>query len=298
MQLRFTSHLLNGQRQIPLSKKKLQQAETEVDRHLKDNINTKDTIVALLNLVNAANIYLRDNSNPKKTVLIQKISGFVKQILNIFGLFQNVEASDNNNNNNKLLNDVLTQWTGFRNEIRTAARTKQPYTEFFKATDKIRENLIDLGISLTDDEETKTGQAFKLEDPSVIKQRRALEEMQKKEKEIKKLENSLLTADKQLKKFQETKIAPKDLFQDKTLYGEWDSEGVPTKKADKTELPKGTIKNLKKKFDTQKKFYEEYQKSLQSDPEKEKNLEEKVQQLKESIAKLQGPIGSNNNNSK
>ena len=222
----------------------------------------------------------------------------MKQILNIFGLFQNVEASDNNNNNNKLLNDVLTQWTGFRNEIRTAARTKQPYTEFFKATDKIRENLIDLGISLTDDEETKTGQAFKLEDPSVIKQRRALEEMQKKEKEIKKLENSLLTADKQLKKFQETKIAPKDLFQDKTLYGEWDSEGVPTKKADQTELPKGTIKNLKKKFDTQKKFYEEYQKSLQSDPEKEKNLEEKVQQLKESIAKLQGPIGSNNNNSK
>lgn len=287
---------------------------------MRDNINTPAVIVHLLDLVSATNTYMRDGSNLKKSTLLQRVSTFVKKILNTLGLYQN---QNNTSSDNKQLFAILTEFTSFRNDIRASARKKESFSAFFKHTDNIRLKLLDLGVALTDDEEVNfspsidfflcwvvfcsfsnflsfyilksgTGQAFKLQavkqttEPKGTEQIKDNQEKTKNQnsQDPKKLQSQLLLAEKELKKLTDSKTPPKELFQDKSLYSEWDSEGIPTKKADSSEIPKTQLKTLNKKFDSQKKFYEDYQKKLAADPDIEKKLTEKVQDLQKRIKDL------------
>ncbi|KAH6618294.1 tRNA synthetases class I (C) catalytic domain-containing protein [Chaetomium sp. MPI-SDFR-AT-0129] len=59
-------------------------------------------------------------------------------------------------------------------------------------------------------------------------------------------------------KWAKAKVPPQELFKGDTKYLEWDAEGLPTKLADGSEVPKSQTKKLKKDWDRQKKLHDEY----------------------------------------
>lgn len=59
-------------------------------------------------------------------------------------------------------------------------------------------------------------------------------------------------------KWEKAKLAPQDMFKGDEKYREWDVEGIPSKLADGSELPKNQLKKLKKEWEKQKKLHEEY----------------------------------------
>lgn len=57
-------------------------------------------------------------------------------------------------------------------------------------------------------------------------------------------------------------MPPQDLFKGDAKYLEFDAEGIPTKLADGSELPKSQAKKLKKEQDKHKKLHEEWLKKV------------------------------------
>ncbi len=53
-------------------------------------------------------------------------------------------------------------------------------------------------------------------------------------------------------------MPPQELFKGDAKYVEWDAEGLPTKLADGSEVPKSQAKKLKKDWERQKKLHEEW----------------------------------------
>lgn len=53
-------------------------------------------------------------------------------------------------------------------------------------------------------------------------------------------------------------MPPQDLFKGDAKYQEFDVDGVPTRLADGSEVPKSQVKKLKKEWEKQKKLHEEY----------------------------------------
>lgn len=48
------------------------------------------------------------------------------------------------------------------------------------------------------------------------------------------------------------------MFKADAKYAEWDADGLPTKLADGSEVPKSQVKKLKKEWERQKKLHDEY----------------------------------------
>ena len=59
-------------------------------------------------------------------------------------------------------------------------------------------------------------------------------------------------------KWEKAKVPPQDMYKGDAKYQEWDAEGVPTKMADGSEVPKSQAKKLKKEWEKHKKLHEEY----------------------------------------
>jgi cysteinyl-tRNA synthetase len=59
-------------------------------------------------------------------------------------------------------------------------------------------------------------------------------------------------------KWAKAKIPAQEMFKSDGKYQEWDAEGLPTKLADGSEVPKSQVKKLKKEWEKQKKLHEEY----------------------------------------
>jgi cysteinyl-tRNA synthetase len=53
-------------------------------------------------------------------------------------------------------------------------------------------------------------------------------------------------------------VSPQEMFKSDAKYQAWDAEGLPTKLADGSEVPKSQLKKLKKDWDRQKKLHDEY----------------------------------------
>jgi len=59
----------------------------------------------------------------------------------------------------------------------------------------------------------------------------------------------------------DTSTPPGEMFQDHSLYSEWDEHGIPIKAASGDDLSKSALKKLKKQYESQKKKHEKYLKS-------------------------------------
>jgi len=121
--------------------------------------------------------------------------------------------------------------------------------------DKLRDvDLWDLGIYLEDrdglhalvrpvDAELRLAREQKEERERAKKEAKVKREAEEKEKAAKRLELG--------------KVSEKDIFRTEA-YSAWDDEGLPTKDAEGSELPKARTKKLKKEWAQQKKLHEEW----------------------------------------
>ena len=114
----------------------------------------------------------------------------------------------------------------------------------------------------------KIRRAWKFENPEELKRQmeaeKALKEQKIREKAEKKKKQAAAAATA------EAPVAPEKMYlptapngkdgDGNALYSQWDDAGLPTHKADGSEVPKKKLKKLKKAMDGQKKRYEKWQK--------------------------------------
>ncbi|KAK4185831.1 hypothetical protein QBC35DRAFT_516637 [Podospora australis] len=159
----------------------------------------------------------------------------------------------------KLALPYLRATSRLRDELRAIVSTLEPQTKqaVLALSDRIRDyDLTDIGVQLDD----------QVDKPSLIKfvpaakliaareEKAALlaEKARQKEEARKAREQA------EEEKWAKAKVPPQELFKSDPKYQEWDVDGMPTKLADGTELPKSQAKKLKKDWDRQKKLHDEY----------------------------------------
>ncbi|KAM7196934.1 tRNA synthetases class I (C) catalytic domain containing protein [Rhypophila sp. PSN 637] len=152
---------------------------------------------------------------------------------------------------------------GLRSIVSSATLEPQQKQAILLLSDRIRDyDLTDLGVQLDDQVDkpslVKFVPAAKLIAAREEKAALAAEKARKKEEERKERER------KEEEKWAKAKVPPQDLFKGDAKYQEWDSEGIPTKLADGSELPKSQAKKLKKEQDKHKKLHDEWLKKVAS----------------------------------
>jgi len=60
------------------------------------------------------------------------------------------------------------------------------------------------------------------------------------------------------KKTIDASVPPDEMFQDNSVYSEWDDDGIPTKDSNEQDLTKSAIKKLRKQRESQKKRYDKF----------------------------------------
>ncbi|RWA12818.1 hypothetical protein EKO27_g2286 [Xylaria grammica] len=147
-----------------------------------------------------------------------------------------------------------------RDELRRIVPSATPELKasILELSDRIRDfDLTNIGVYLDD---RPDGQ------PSLIKFIPAAELIAAREEKAAKdaekakaKEEARLAREKaEAEKWEKAKTAPQEMFKNDERYSEWDSEGLPTKLKDGSEVPKAQLKKLKKEWDRQKKVHGEY----------------------------------------
>ncbi|KAL2134090.1 hypothetical protein VTI74DRAFT_1086 [Chaetomium olivicolor] len=159
----------------------------------------------------------------------------------------------------KLAMPYLRATSRLRDELRAIVSTLEPKTKqaVLALSDRIRDyDLTDLGVQLDD----------QVEKPSLIKfvpvakliAAREEKAAQMAEKARAKEEARKAKEKAEAEKWEKAKQLPQEMFKGDAKYQEWDADGLPTKLADGSEVPKSQVKKLKKEWERQKKLHEEY----------------------------------------
>ncbi|KAK4237945.1 hypothetical protein C8A03DRAFT_44231 [Achaetomium macrosporum] len=159
----------------------------------------------------------------------------------------------------KLALPYLRATSRLRDELRAIVSGLETSTKqaVLALSDRIRDyDLTDLGVQLDDQADKpsliKFIPASKLiaareEKAALLAEKAKLKEEARKARE--KAEEE---------KWAKAKVPPQEMFKGDGKYQEWDAEGLPTKLADGSEVPKSQVKKLKKEWEKQKKLHEEY----------------------------------------
>lgn len=247
--------------------------EAQYDAHnaFCDNLSTPQVLKVIQDLVSKTNNYIQQSSNNATILRIEilnSVTNWVVKILNILG-FQTrpdglgwLDSSDSNDqvgNKEDILLPYIKVLSQFRDSVRNLAINKEDISKVLAETDKIRSSLIELGVSL-DDRPNGSALVKFLNEQELkdLKEQQLAKERQLQEKEEKKKQQALLNAKKEEERLAKMKINPKDLFQDKSLYSEWDESGIPTKDAQGEEVTKSMRKKLTKQYQQQEKLYTQY----------------------------------------
>lgn len=147
-----------------------------------------------------------------------------------------------------------------RDELRRIVPSATPELKksILSLSDRIRDfDLANIGVYLDD---RPDGQPSLIKFIPAAELIAAREEKAAKEAEkAKAKEEARLAREKaEAEKWEKAKVAPLDMFKNDERYSEWDSEGMPTKLKDGSEVPKTQLKKLKKDWDRQKKLHSEY----------------------------------------
>ncbi|KAK4221503.1 tRNA synthetases class I (C) catalytic domain-containing protein [Podospora fimiseda] len=159
----------------------------------------------------------------------------------------------------KLALPYLRATSRLRDELRAVVSGLEPTTKqaVLALSDRIRDyDLTDLGVQLDDQVDKpsliKFVPAAKLVAAREEKAALAAEKVKQKEEARKAREKA------EEEKWAKAKVSPQEMFKNDPKYQDWDADGLPTKLADGTELPKSQSKKLKKDWDRQKKLHDEY----------------------------------------
>lgn len=263
----------------------LEKTQLAVDSAFRDNLSSGQAIRALLDLVSNANSYIQATASGKvdlKVEILILVTNYILKILGILGLEtrpdglgwadSKVDAKDltgagtgagaSSGSNEDTILPYVKALAQFRDTVRGLAIEKADNSKFLIATDTIRSQLLQLGVSL-DDRPDGTS-LVKLLDETEKKQLLEQQELKNKalaEKAAKKKEQEALKAKKEAEKLTKMKIDPKEMFKDPSLYKEYDENGIPTIDINGEELSKSAKKKLLKQYQQQEKLYNEYLKS-------------------------------------
>ncbi|OVF10261.1 putative cysteine--tRNA ligase [Clavispora lusitaniae] len=250
----------------------LETAQKEAHLAFCDNLSSPQVLRVISELVSKTNTYIQSTVVGQNELRIEPVIAITKWIVKILdilgfearsdrlGWVDSVSGeSDTGASKEDVAMPYVKSLSQFRDTVRDLAISKAESSEFLKASDALRGDLIELGISLDD---RPTGGALvkflnEQEKEDFIKQQRA-KEQQALEKARKKKEQAEAAAKKEAERLAKMKINPKDLFQDKSLYSEWDEQGIPTKTSSGEEVTKSMRKKLMKQYQQQEKLYAEY----------------------------------------
>lgn len=246
-------------------------AQTEVHSAFCDNLATPDVVRALSDLVSKANMYIQSTVTGNVSLRIEPllaITKWISKMLDVLGFEARSDklgwvdggsAEAGAASKEDVAMPYVKALSQFRDNVRELAISKAEPSSFLTLSDTLRSDLINLGISLDD---RPTGGALvkflnEQEKEEFIKQQRA-KEQQALEKAAKKQQQAEAAAKKEQERLEKMKVNPKDLFQDKSLYSEWDEQGLPTKSASGEEVTKSMRKKLMKQYQQQEKLYGEW----------------------------------------
>ncbi|WEJ94257.1 cysteinyl-tRNA synthetase [Yamadazyma tenuis] len=246
-------------------------AQNEAHEAFCDNLSTPQVLRIVQELISKSNNYIQvcsSGENELRIEIILSVTKWIVKILDILGFearadrlgwLDSSEEGTSSFNKEDTLMPYIKALSQFRDSVRNSAINKEDISKVLSASDKIRSELIDLGVSLDD---RPNGSALikflNAQELADLKEQQRLKEAQLKEKEEKKKQQALANAKKEEERLAKMKLDPKDLFQDKSLYSEWDESGIPTKDAKGEEVTKSMKKKLVKQYQQQEKLYQQY----------------------------------------
>jgi cysteinyl-tRNA synthetase len=216
----------------------LMSAQAKVHAALCDNIDTPTAVIALQDLVSAANVYMtakaRGGAGRPNADVLEKVAGYVTRIMRTFGCVpDDVDTeigwdakSEAGANKEEVLMPFVRVLSGYRDGVRELARGKKDHAEILALSDRLRDDVLPgLGVVVDDRDDGKA--LVKLVDPeSLLKEReekaRVLAEKQKKAAENKAAEEA-----KRAAKLAKGERKPEELFKDENslkLYSKWDEK--------------------------------------------------------------------------
>ncbi|RKF62567.1 Cysteine--tRNA ligase [Golovinomyces cichoracearum] len=149
-----------------------------------------------------------------------------------------------------------------RDTLRRLAPSSPSKKQILALSDQIRDDyLLNLGVYL-DDRSIEQGALIKF----ISKEELLAQKEEKASKEREKLilkEKARIEREKADKERDErAKVNPADMFRNDDRWAAWDSEGIPTKTKEGTDVPKSALKKLKKEWERQKKAHAEWEKKF------------------------------------
>lgn len=255
----------------------LTKAQTETHAAFCDNLSSPLVLRTIQELVSKSNNYIQScatGENELRIEVLLEISSWIVKILKILGfetrsdklgwLDSNGSESEGSASKEDIAMPYVKALSQFRDAIRNMAINKSSFGDFLNASDSIRSDLINLGISLDD---RPNGSALikflNTQEQDELKKQQADKENALLEKEKKKQQQAIENAKKEQERLEKMKVNPSDLFRDPKSYSEWDEQGIPTKDASGEEVSKSMRKKLTKQYQQQEKLYQEFLK-LQS----------------------------------
>ena len=258
--------------------KDFEASKASVHASLCDNLATPLAIRNMMELINASNVYMKESGSELKIDLVVEVVKYLTKMLRVFGFevredmlgWKEGEVANNstgtgsgNGNREDMCMPFVSVLSKFRDAVR-ADGIKQGNKLLLKKCDNVRDNeLLPLGVVL-DDRSDGQGALVKF---VTDKERDELITLQREKESAaaaklkKKAEQAAAAAAKEKELLEKGKLSPTEMF--KTAeYNEWDSEGLPLRKADGEEVSKSARKKLVKQQQAQAKLHAAYLASL------------------------------------
>jgi len=145
-----------------------------------------------------------------------------------------------------------------RDELRKLVPTLPSEKQILSLSDRIRDvDLTLLGVYL-DDRTGDQGALIKFIPKEELLAQKEEKAAKERGKAATKEAQRLAREKEELAKAEKAKVNPVDMFKDDERFDAWDEEGMPTKTKEGENVPKGTLKRLRKEWERQKKAHEEW----------------------------------------
>jgi cysteinyl-tRNA synthetase len=246
----------------------LRSTKVQVHNAFADNLAVPIALQAIADLVQQANGYISNRKADIKTEILADIAKWITKILRILGFSTSEGGIGWASENADVAGSIelvalpyVQALSRFRDEVRSNAIAKAPYSQFLAATDRLRnDELLELNVSLddrTDGQPALVKFIDEAEKKELIAQRD--EKLQKEiEKQAKKAEQAKIEQAKEQERLEKAKVSHKDMFKNLKEYSTFDDEGVPLTDNEGNPLSKSLSKKLAKLHAAQKKLHEDY----------------------------------------
>ena len=270
---------------MPEADRKLSEAYLTVQQtvhdSLLDNFNTRDAMIAIMDVISEANIYLRTPDLKPAVLLLRSIAVYITQILKVFGV---VDGSDDFGfgsgsgtggggaaSAEAASEPYIETLVSFREQVRNAALeaakggdAAAAIKAILATCDDLRDEVLPtVGVRL---EDRSGGTRWNREDPEVMMKEITEKKAKETEMKISKLEKKLVAKEKELDKVKASMVKPTDLFRTDE-FKEWDEAGVPTMLASGEPVSGGQVKKKKKAVDKQAKLYNDLMEKTNGSPQ-------------------------------